>query len=117
MLVPARAVVLALSLRLSRWVELTPQRSMLLPLTLRLRPVRPPTLAPSPRLALLSRVSATEVVSDQRNEDTEWAFISLQNRLLTKCPTKWLSDIVLLYSVSINKQCGEIKMECGQWDK
>lgn len=63
MLVPARAVVLASSLMLSRWAELTPQRSMWLPLTLRLRPVSPPTLAPSPRLGLLSRVSATEVVS------------------------------------------------------
>lgn len=63
MLVPASAVVLALSLMLSRCVAPTPQRSMWLPLTLRLRPVRPPTLAPSPRLGLWRRVSATEVVS------------------------------------------------------
>lgn len=71
MLVPARAVVLALSLMLSRWAELMPQRSMWLPLTLRLRPVRPPTLAPSPRLGLLSRVSATEVVSEEERRGEE----------------------------------------------
>lgn len=64
MLVPARAVVLTSSLMLSRWAEPTPQRSMWLPLTL--RPVRPPTLAPSPMLGLLRRVSATEVVSEGR---------------------------------------------------
>lgn len=67
MLVPARAVVLALSLMLSRWAEPTPQRSMWVPLTLRLRPVRPPTLAPSPRLPLFSLVSATDVVSGRAN--------------------------------------------------
>lgn len=67
MLVPARAVVLAPSLTLSRCAELIPQRSMWLPLTL--RPVRPPTLAPSPMLGLLSRVSATEVVSKEQTKD------------------------------------------------
>lgn len=67
MLVPARAVVLASSLMLSRCAELMPQRSMWLPLTL--RPVRPPTLAPSPMLGLLRRVSATEVVSQEEKDD------------------------------------------------
>ena len=57
MLAPARAMVDAVSLRLSR---MAPKRSMWLPLALRL-PVRPPTL-PSPILGLL-RVSATDVVS------------------------------------------------------
>lgn len=79
MLVPARAVVLALSLILSRWVELMPQRSMWLPLTL--RPVRPPTLAPSPRLGLLSRVSATEVVSEVKRGNIKCHFINLQKVL------------------------------------
>lgn len=69
MLAPARAMVLALSLKLSRCVELMPQRSMWLPLALRLRPVRPPTLAPSPRLGLLRRVSATEVVSREKERE------------------------------------------------
>ena len=57
MLVPARAMVLAFSLRLSR---MAPTCSMWLLLALRL-PVMPPTL-PSPMLGL-GLVSATDVVS------------------------------------------------------
>lgn len=57
MLAPASAMVLAVSLRLSR---MAPIRSMWLPLALKL-PVRPPTL-PSPMLGLCL-ASATDVVS------------------------------------------------------
>lgn len=57
MLAPARAMVDAVSLRLSL---MAPRRSMWLPLALRL-PVNPPTL-PSPILGLFL-VSATDVVS------------------------------------------------------
>lgn len=56
-LAPASAMVLAVSLRLSR---MAPILSIWLPLALRL-PVSPPTL-PSPMLGLC-RASATEVVS------------------------------------------------------
>lgn len=56
-LAPASAMVLAVSLRLSR---MAPMRSMWLPLALKL-PVRPPTL-PSPMLGLCL-ASATDVVS------------------------------------------------------
>lgn len=59
-LAPARAMVLAVSLRLSR---MAPILSMWLPLALKL-PVSPPTL-PSPILGLW-RASATEVVSRQK---------------------------------------------------
>lgn len=59
MLAPARAMVEAVSLRLSL---MAPRRSMWLPLALRL-PVNPPTL-PSPILGLFL-VSATDVVSTQ----------------------------------------------------
>lgn len=52
---------------------------MWLPLTL--RPVRPPTLAPSPRLGLLSRVSATEVVSEVKRGNIKCHFINLQKVL------------------------------------
>lgn len=62
MLAPARAIVLAFSLRLSL---IAPIRSMWLPLALRL-PVSPPTL-PSPILGLCL-VSATEVVSDRKEQ-------------------------------------------------
>lgn len=84
MLVPASAVVLALSLMLSRWVELMPHRSMWLPLTLRLKPIRPPTLAPSPRLALLSRVSATEVVSAKKKTRTFLSYFGSNKRTWEK---------------------------------
>lgn len=59
MLAPARAMVEAVSLRLSL---MAPRRSMWLPLALRL-PVNPPTL-PSPILGLFL-ASATDVVSTQ----------------------------------------------------
>ena len=59
-LAPASAMVLAVSLRLSR---MAPILSMWLPLALKL-PVSPPTL-PSPMLGLW-RASATEVVSGQK---------------------------------------------------
>lgn len=62
MLAPARAMVLAVSLRLSR---MAPILSMWLPLALRL-PVRPPTL-PSPMLGLC-RASATDVVSAETHK-------------------------------------------------
>lgn len=61
-LAPARAIVLAVSLRLSR---IAPILSIWLPLALRL-PVNPPTLS-SPMLGLL-RASATDVVS--KGKDT-----------------------------------------------
>ena len=60
MLAPARAIVEAVSLRLSL---VAPRWSMWLPLALRL-PVIPPTL-PSPILGLFL-VSATDVVSEER---------------------------------------------------
>lgn len=60
MLAPARAIVDAVSLRLSL---MAPRRSMWLPLALRL-PVSPPTL-PSPILGLFL-VSATDVVSAEK---------------------------------------------------
>lgn len=62
MLAPARAIVEAVSLRLSL---MAPRRSMWLPLALRL-PVSPLTL-PSPMLGLFL-VSATDVVSTKQGK-------------------------------------------------